>query len=135
VEQLTKILRHARVANERAGVTGMLLQSDGNFFQVLEGEPEAVNSVFKKIDRDRRHGQVTMIIREPIAKRSFADWSMGFSGATPEELKRVDGLNNFFFENGSCFTKLDAGRAKKLLAAFAEGSWRTKLGHPERKGA
>jgi hypothetical protein len=104
----------------------MLLYSDGNFFQVLEGEAATVDALYEKLHRDKRHQQLTLIIREPIARRSFADWSMGFSSATPEELAKIDGLNDFF-EAGSCFTDLDSGRAKKLLAAFAEGSWRVNL--------
>jgi Sensors of blue-light using FAD len=124
--QLTELLQKARVKNEDLHVTGMLLYSDGNFFQVLEGEPDSVEGMYKKLQLDKRHQQLTMIVREPIAKRYFADWSMGFSSVTPEELRQVDGLNDFF-RDGSCFVGLDSGRAKKLLAAFAEGRWRAKL--------
>jgi hypothetical protein len=123
---LTDILRISRELNKPLGLTGMLLYSDGCFFQVLEGEAAAVDTLYEKLDRDKRHQQLTLIIREPIARRSFADWSMGFSSATPEELAKIDGLNDFF-EAGSCFSDLDAGRAKKLLAAFAGGRWRLKL--------
>jgi hypothetical protein len=103
----------------------MLLFSEGNFFQVLEGEGTAVNQLYEKIIRDKRHAQCTLLIREPIAKRSFGNWSMGFSRISPGELRNIVGLNDFFHD-GSCFTKLDAGRAKKLLGAFARGSWRAK---------
>ena len=124
--ELAELLRQSRAANERIGVTGMLLYSSGNFFQVLEGDPATVDELFKKLSRDKRHRQLTMIVREPIARRSFADWSMGFSNVTPEECARVEGLNDFFLD-GSCFAELDSGRAKKLLAAFAAGCWRAKL--------
>ena len=124
--QLTALLQKARGENERLQLTGMLLYSDGNFFQVLEGEPDSVDGMYKKLHLDKRHHQLTMVVREPIAKRYFADWSMGFSSVTPEELSEVDGLNDFFHD-GSCFVGLDSGRAKKLLAAFAEGRWRAKL--------
>jgi len=124
--QLTELLQKARVKNEDLHLTGMLLYSDGNFFQVLEGEPDSVDGMYKKLQLDKRHRQLTMIVREPIAKRYFADWSMGFSSVTPEELRQLDGLNDFF-RDGSCFVGLDSGRAKKLLAAFAEGRWRAKL--------
>jgi hypothetical protein len=120
------LLQKARVENERLQLTGMLLYSDGNFFQVLEGEPDSVDGMYKKLHLDKRHHQLTMVVREPIAKRYFADWSMGFSSVTPEELSEVDGLNDFFHD-GSCFVGLDSDRAKKLLAAFAEGRWRAKL--------
>ena len=128
---LTELLQKARAENERLHLTGMLLYSDGNFFQVLEGEPDTVDALYEKLRLDKRHGQLTLIVREPIAKRYFTDWSMGFSSVTPEELGQIDGLNDFFDE-GSCFVSLDRGRAKKLLAAFAEGRWRAKLTGAER---
>jgi hypothetical protein len=103
-----------------------LLHSDGNFFQVLEGEPAIVDKLYRKLHLDPRHHQITQIIREPIPKRYFADWSMGFSDVTTQELATIDGLNDFF-AGGSCFTQLGAGRGKKLLAAFANGRWRTAI--------
>jgi hypothetical protein len=129
--QLTELLQKARVKNEDLYLTGMLLYSDGNFFQVLEGESDPVEGMYKKLHLDKRHQQLTMIVREPIAKRYFADWSMGFSSITPQELNQVEGLNDFFHE-GSCFVGLDSGRAKKLLAAFAEGRWRATLSGAKR---
>lgn len=131
---LTDILQKSRELNKPLNITGMLLHSDGNFFQVLEGEAAPVDALYEKLNLDKRHQQLTLIIREPIAKRSFAEWSMGFSSATPEELANIDGLNDFF-EAGSCFSELDAGRAKKLLAAFAEGRWRVKLLGPKQAAA
>lgn len=124
--QLTELLQKARVENQRLQLTGMLLYSEGNFFQVLEGEPGSVDGMYKKLRLDKRHHQLTLVMREPIAKRYFADWSMGFSSVTPQELSEVEGLNDFFHD-GSCFVGLDSGRAKKLLAAFAEGRWHAKL--------
>lgn len=123
--QLTELLQKSRVSNERLGLTGMLLHcdSDGSFFQVLEGEPAAIDQLFGRIRLDKRHSHLTLIVREPIAERSFGDWSMGFSSVSPEKLRKVPGLNDFF-QKGSSFTDLDPGRAKKLLSAFAAGRWR-----------
>jgi hypothetical protein len=131
--QLTELLQQARGTNERLGLTGMLLHSDGSFFQVLEGEPVVVDQIYQKIRLDKRHGQFTTIIKEPIAKRSFASWSMGFSDVSPKDLATISGLNDFF-HGGSCFSQLDAGRAKKLLAAFAVGRWRGNIEGAERQG-
>jgi hypothetical protein len=125
--ELAELLEKSRASNERLGLTGMLLHcdSDGSFFQVLEGEPAALDRLFQKLLLDKRHSHVTLIIREPIARRSFAEWSMGFSGVSQAKLRKIPGLNDFF-RKGSSFTQLDAGRAKKLLVAFSEGSWRPK---------
>jgi EAL domain-containing protein (putative c-di-GMP-specific phosphodiesterase class I) len=49
---------------------------------------------------------------------------MGFSHVSPEELRNIAGLNDFFHA-GSCFTQLDVGRGQKLLAAFR---WRLLAG-------
>jgi hypothetical protein len=61
--QLTELLQQARGTNERLGLTGMLLHSDGSFFQVLEGEPVVVDQIYQKIRLDKRHGQFKMIIK------------------------------------------------------------------------
>lgn len=131
---LAYLLQQSREPNARTGLTGMLLFSDGSFFQVLEGEAKEVDKLYQKLHQDKRHTQLTLIIREPIAARSFGCWSMGFSHISPEELGAIDGLNDFFQE-GSCFAELDAGRAKKLLAAFANGRWRVRLMGPTQSGA
>ena len=132
--QLAELLEKARRANEIAGLTGMLLytESDGSFFQVVEGESGALDQLLAKLLLDKRHSHVTLIIREPIVERSFEDWTMGFSSVSPDKLRKIPGLNDFF-KGGSCFTALDAGRAKKLLDAFAKGRWRAKIIAPIRK--
>jgi hypothetical protein len=125
--QLAELLEKARAANKLAGLTGMLLHSDadGSFFQVLEGEPEAIDQLLDKLRADERHSHLTIIIREPIAERDFGDWTMGFASVSPEKLRKIPELNDFF-RGATCFTELDYGRAKTLLAAFAEGRWRPK---------
>ncbi len=133
-DELDCILAQSRNGNARLGITGMLLCVDGSFFQVLEGERGAVDGLFRRISADRRHSKVTEIIREPIEKRVFGDWTMGYSRLTVAEARRIDGLNDFF-EGASCFSELGAGRAKKLLAAFAAGRWRTLLDVPARSAA
>lgn len=129
-EDLTELLRQSRPANSRLGLTGMLLYSQGSFFQVLEGQPDSIDALYRKLLPDPRHRQVTAIIREPISKRYFGEWSMGFSTVSPYELADIEGTNDFF-HGGSCFTRIGPGRAKKLLTAFAGGRWRARLAEPE----
>lgn len=124
--ELIVLLKKARAANALLDITGMLLYENKNFFQVLEGSESVVVQLFKKICADKRHQGVVRIIQEPIAKRSFCDWTMSFSNVSREELCTIEGLNDFFEEN-SVFLQLDGGRAKKLLAAFQGGRWRRKL--------
>lgn len=123
---LGAILETARRKNSQLSVTGMLLYTSGSFFQVLEGDEATVMELFALIAADRRHKNTTMIIREPIARRAFGDWTMGFAEVDASELAHIEGLNDFFHP-GASLTELQPGRASKLLAAFAQGRWRARL--------
>jgi len=128
-DDLDLILRQSRRNNARLGITGILLYAEGSFFQVLGGPAEAVDTLYETIAADPRHCKVTQIIREPIARRVFQDWTMGYSRLTKAELRDIDGLNDFFAD-ATCFTELDPGRAKKLLKAFIAGRWHERIVHP-----
>jgi hypothetical protein len=124
--QLLELLQQSRAANAQSGITGMLLHKEGNFFQVLEGPREQVHNLYRKITQDARHSQMTLIIDEPISKRNFESWSMGFAELSAKDLQQIEGCNDFF-QSGACFARINSGRAKKLLMAFGAGRWRTRL--------
>jgi EAL domain-containing protein (putative c-di-GMP-specific phosphodiesterase class I) len=121
------ILRTSRVNNAASQVTGMLLFAEGSYFQVLEGAPAAVDETFARVAKDPRHTRVTIIIREPIARRSFAEWTMGLASLSAADIERETGLNDLF-QGGKVLTQVDSGRARKLLEAFKNGRWRVRLG-------
>lgn len=125
-EELAGLLRFARKNNAKEDITGMLLYSEGSFFQVLEGEEEKIRHLFRTIEKDKRHHSITIVIQEPIAERSFADWTMGYVYIKPEDVDKIIGANDFLLGEQT-FTKLGRGRAKKLLAAFKHGHWRAKI--------
>ena len=128
-KELEQLLTVARNHNARNGITGMLLYAKGNFFQVLEGEESTVDALFDIIIRDSRHTNVTKIIREPITKRSFGEWTMGLADITPQDLGSILGDYDVLNKDAS-LSHLGEGRAKKLLFAFKDGRWRTTLtGH------
>lgn len=125
-EELAELLQAARENNAKLGLTGMLLYAEGSFFQVLEGQADLVDALYAKIERDQRHAQVTLIIKEPIPKRYFDAWTMGFYRMSRAELAGMSGVNDFFGQDRTVVS-VDAGRAKKLLLAFRDGRWRQKL--------
>ena len=73
---LGQILQTARANNARRKVTGALLYSSGYFAQVLEGPMGEIEQVFEKIQRDPRHGDVTVLECAGIGSRDFPEWSM-----------------------------------------------------------
>jgi hypothetical protein len=123
--EVQALLASARRNNAAQGITGMLLFIEGSFFQVLEGSEDAVDRIYEVIARDPRHDRVTQIIREPIAQRSFAEWSMGFEALGREDAQRLVGANDFF-GSAACLERINPGRARKLLVAFGAGRWRTE---------
>ena len=90
--ELEKILEDARVGNEARGITGALIYVDAVFFQVLEGDREAVLELMASITRDARHGQVKVFYEAEVEARTFGSWKMAFLNPTAEEVKGWAGL-------------------------------------------
>lgn len=116
---LDAILAVSRRRNVAEGVTGVLLFHDGNFFQVLEGEPQAVQAVYDRILKDRRHSRVITLLDRHTERRGFADWSMGFLGYSelaPGARDAFLGLRRAVADER---VRKDAFRGDETLAALA----------------
>lgn len=77
-EEILKILDACKRNNPGKDITGVLLHSDKRFIQYLEGDKDEIKALYEKIAQDPRHGGVTERNYEPIAKRVFPDWHMGY---------------------------------------------------------
>ena len=123
---LADILEISRRNNLEKGITGMLLYSEGSFFQVLEGEDECIDALLSKLEQDPRHQRVTIIIREPIAERSFCDWAMGYADISPIETLEISETSELA-QVSKPLAEIPEGRARKLLEAFQKGRWRRRV--------
>lgn len=112
-QALNDLLVVARDANKKNNITGLLLYKDGDFMQVIEGEKSAIKQLFTNISRDERHSRVTLVLKEDIEQREFADWSMGFKNLTSVN---VEGFSDYL--TSSTTTKLSPGKAKAVLLSF-----------------
>jgi blue light- and temperature-responsive anti-repressor len=83
--EIDRILAVSRRNNPRADLTGALMFNNGCFAQVLEGPRSGITDTFERIQRDARHGQVTVLEYGPVPTRSFAAWSMAFVGERSED--------------------------------------------------
>ncbi|MBP2300275.1 BLUF domain-containing protein [Azospirillum picis] len=71
-------LRSAR-KNRDLGITGFLVELDGIFLQVLEGEAAATDELYARIAADPRHRGVELLLREASAGQpNFGFWAMNF---------------------------------------------------------
>ena len=89
-DDLLAILRQSRHYNSQHSITGVLLYINGSIIQVLEGEREAVESLYQRIMQDKRHSGVTRIINRAITKRLFTNWTMGYQTITARQLDTIE---------------------------------------------
>lgn len=94
-DHLKNLLKKSRQKNLNRNISGMLLYLDPFFIQILEGEEQAVNTLYSTIQQDPRHYKVSLIYKKPIQQRSFADWSMGFNVVKPENVANIEGFSEF----------------------------------------
>jgi hypothetical protein len=123
--ELVTLLATARANNGKISVSGMLVHHEGSFFQVLEGDEDAVETLFGRISRDPRHHRVLVLTRQALASPDFGDWSMGFVEGKQAILGQLPGFNDFF-RRGFERTHLseNPGRVKELILSFREGRFR-----------
>ena len=74
-----RILEQSRRNNPVQRITGHLQCHGGYFFQVLEGPENALDQLLDTLSRDARHTDLCVLYREPLDRRNFANWSMGYS--------------------------------------------------------
>ncbi len=117
-----KFLRQARTANRKNDVYGLMLYMGGCLLQSLEGEAAMVDAVCSTIFRDNR--DMHCILREPIAEREFAEWTMGFEAVAPAEAGRLLGYP-LLFDSASYPASLDPEKAKTLMSIIGRRRWQS----------
>jgi hypothetical protein len=76
--ELMKIVSHSRRANPNRGIVGVLHFGQGKFLQILEGQPEAVDALFEKIQQDPRNSDIEILRDEGRDEPRFGEWNMKF---------------------------------------------------------
>ncbi len=92
VADLERILADARSGNQARNVTGALVYVDGVFFQILEGDKDAVRALMESIARDSRHHSVKVFHETEVGERAFESWRMAYLCPTAEQLSLWAGL-------------------------------------------
>jgi class 3 adenylate cyclase len=76
-KEIESISSISQTNNSRDGITGVLMCCSGIFFQILEGEEDRIDILYKRILEDDRHNQILCLKSElDVTKRRFPDWSM-----------------------------------------------------------
>lgn len=124
--ELDALLSTWRRRNATRAITGVLLYHHESVFQVLEGFPDLVRTLYQTISQDPRHHAVTTLIDEPAEHRWFGDWSVGHARVVCTELAQLaplQPLRDPEFRYWHC----DERMARALVGGFTTGPWRRAI--------
>lgn len=76
-EDIEDILKASLAQNGKKDITGVLLYSQKQFMQILEGDKIEILKLYDKIKKDKRHYKTIMVSLSPIKERYFPSWQMG----------------------------------------------------------
>lgn len=76
--EIFEILEKSENENNQKDITGLLLYSEGNFFQVLEGEKDKISDLYKKISKDSRHFNIIKLFEKPIKQEVYDGYKSDF---------------------------------------------------------
>jgi hypothetical protein len=113
------ILTTSRARNAAMGISGALLKYAGYYLQVLEGEHEAVHTLYQRIRLDARHFDARVAAVETVQERQFSGWAMHHVPA-PRSTDRavVDFLRSLWRGNRG----VEAHTARALLRRLADAA-------------
>lgn len=90
---LFKLLTEAQTRNAEQQITGHLLYLNGQFTQCFEGPSDQVELLWQSLQRDKRHTNIELLVRDTTEERRFAGWTMAFSTCSS---LYVHGMKGFF---------------------------------------
>ncbi len=106
---LATILAQSQRNNARDGFTGALAAHRDRYVQVLEGTRVGLDSLMRRLSGDARHADIRVLDRQPIAARSFGEWTMASTRITPDLVALLDQVNA-------------GGRADQIVEALREAA-------------
>ena len=76
---LDRIVARWRRNNERRHISGMLLFTDAHFLGILEGHAHDLESLWLRLQTDRRHRDLVRIGDDRCGHRWFPEWRMAYA--------------------------------------------------------
>lgn len=117
-KELSELTEKAYQANKQRNINGILLFDGEYFFQVLEGDADAVHTLFDAIKDDTRHTNIVKVTDTVTHKRDFDSWYL-------QTITVDDGSSCYWLPPALNLNR--ESRIFALLNGFATGKWRTCL--------
>ena len=91
VKVVSQIAAKARLANQEAGITGLLVFDGMRFCQQIEGPRKPVLALIERIRIDPRHVNVEILHHAPLEQRRFRRFSLGYAATDDADvLARIE---------------------------------------------
>jgi hypothetical protein len=119
-QALHDLMDRSRLNNARHGITGILLHTEDQFMQVVEGPQDAVDRLMERILKDPRHEDVRIIMAHTVMRRDFGEWNMALRCLPREVLAKTSALSAFFKPDFDIRSMHNGSPAGFLLQAFRE---------------
>ena len=114
-EDIQDIFEQTNTRNNKNKVSGILIYSLGNFFQVLEGDQEYIEELYtEKIKNDTRHTDIYEVFHKEATKPLFANYSSSFQ--TIENSEQLDKVKEYLALNSISSTTSE--KLSRLLKSF-----------------
>ncbi len=111
-------LDYSKSWNNDHDISGILLYSQGNFFQVLEGDKEVLKKLFSNIKNDKRHYDIIKIFEKEVADVKFDTYQVDFI-SLDARFQHKD-LHSYFSQIKSLNPAIQTS-VKYILNKFTEG--------------
>ncbi|GAL62346.1 MULTISPECIES: BLUF domain-containing protein [Algibacter] len=105
------LFNETQTRNDRNNITGVLVKKDNLFFQIIEGHPEVIDSLFVQIKKDSRHSKISELLNASISELSFKAFDTGYT--VIEDIDTLYGLQLYVaaleqnnIENSSLFLQI-----------------------------
>ncbi|QED36212.1 BLUF domain-containing protein [Antarcticibacterium arcticum] len=69
--EVENLLDYTSNFNNSHDIRGVLLYSEGNFFQILEGDKKFVLELFDQIQKDNRHHNIIQVLGKDLKQGAF----------------------------------------------------------------
>jgi len=90
--ELLDLLHESRGFNMVDNISGVLMHKQGYFLQVIEGQPEAIDNLISRLEKDPRHSNIKILYKSIIFERLFQNWAMGCADFDDPALSMLPGL-------------------------------------------
>ena len=122
--EIQKILDSCKANNPSKDITGVLLHTENNFIQYIEGKKDIID-LYDLIKADNRHSKVVLLSYGILKERVFPSWHMGYKNISRENINFMTDANQKdkdVFESIMKGEKQTDTSATELLVKFFRNS-------------